>query len=199
LFYEKKFLSLLQKNVDKGLFLGKELLLDVPVGLILLLFSLVFSMKKNLILFFLLMIVCFASCENRTIFGISFSSMELNFVPLYYKYILRDSLKAEAASFLVDNMKYHYSKGKLLSPGRDLLRQRHKTDSVYFSIINGHTLFDFPEEELWISCGKVMRQTPSLRRTCIMLLERMECISIHIRIWQQIMQIQIILTYHKQS
>lgn len=111
-------------------------------------------MKKNLILFFLLMIVCFASCENRTIFGISFSSMELNFVPLYYKYILRDSLKAEAASFLVDNMKYHYSKGKLLSPGRDLLRQRHKTDSVYFSIINGHTLFDFPEEELWISCGK---------------------------------------------
>lgn len=66
----------------------------------------------------------------------------------YYKYIDRDTLKYKAACFLIENMPYHYSQKRIYKDNDTLKRWLHETDSIYYSIVKGHKMDNFPWDML---------------------------------------------------
>ncbi|MBO5313869.1 MAG: hypothetical protein J6A70_01105 [Prevotella sp.] len=66
----------------------------------------------------------------------------------YYKYIDRDTLKYKAACFLIENMPYHYSQKRIYKDNDTLKLWLHETDSIYYSIVKGHKMDNFPWDTL---------------------------------------------------
>ena len=75
-------------------------------------------------------------------------TMKYQPVVFYYKYIRFSPQKAEAAKFLIENMKYHTSAGLVLSVDSKIEAWRKESDALYSSIIDGHSLSDFPRDSL---------------------------------------------------
>ena len=67
----------------------------------------------------------------------------------YYKYIDRDTLKYKAACFLIENMPYHYSQKRIYKDNDTLKLWLHETDSIYYSIVKGYRMDNFPWDTLW--------------------------------------------------
>ncbi len=67
----------------------------------------------------------------------------------YYKYIERDTLKYNAARFLIENMPYHHSQARIYTDNDTLARWRNETDSIYYSIVKGVKMGNFPWDSLW--------------------------------------------------
>lgn len=67
----------------------------------------------------------------------------------YYKYVERDTLKYNAARFLIENMPYHYSNARIYQDNDTLARWMRETDSIYYSFVQGCTMEDFPWDTLW--------------------------------------------------
>lgn len=74
---------------------------------------------------------------------------ELYRILAYYKYIERDTLKYNAARFLVENMPYHYSQARIYKDNDTLALWRQETDSIYYSIVKGVKIENFPWDSLW--------------------------------------------------
>lgn len=96
----------------------------------------------------LLGLLLLGSCRSDLTRYAGDNASELEKVLLYYKFIRWDSQKYEAAKFLIENMKYHYSQGRIVSNDSLLEAWRAETDSIYFATVNGHTLNDFPWDSL---------------------------------------------------
>lgn len=71
----------------------------------------------------------------------------LRFVPFYYRCLFAGQ-KAKAAEFLLENMQYHSSTGRVLSVAPRLEAWRSETDRLYASVISGHSLADYPTDSL---------------------------------------------------
>ena len=70
-------------------------------------------------------------------------SKDLYPVLLYFLYIDCNSTKYNAAVFLLENMKYHYSKGRIIEVPENVERWRYMTDSIYWNLIkNTSNLID---------------------------------------------------------
>lgn len=69
-------------------------------------------------------------------------------VVFYYKYIRFNPQKAEAAKFLIENMKYHTSTGVVVSVDSRVETWRAESDALYSFVIDGHSLSDFPKDSL---------------------------------------------------
>lgn len=67
----------------------------------------------------------------------------------YYKYIDRDTLKYKAACFLIENMPYHYSHKRIHKDNDTLKQWLRETDSIYYSIVKGYRMDNFPWDTLW--------------------------------------------------
>lgn len=67
----------------------------------------------------------------------------------YYKYIDRDTLKYKAACFLIENMPYHYSHKRIHKDNDTLKQWLRETDSIYYSIVKGYRMNNFPWDTLW--------------------------------------------------
>ena len=89
---------------------------------------------------------------------------ELKKVLLYYKFIDKDSLKYQAAKFLIANMKYHYSQGGMGKTDTYMESWRHETDSLYYRIVKGHALADIPYDMI----EKVQRDRRSLAKEIVL-------------------------------
>lgn len=96
----------------------------------------------------LLGLLLLGSCRSDLTRYAGNNASELEKVLLYYKFVRWDSQKYEAAKFLIENMKYHYSQGRIASNDSLLEAWRAETDSIYFATVNGHTLNDFPWDSL---------------------------------------------------
>lgn len=66
----------------------------------------------------------------------------------YYKYVECDTLKYAAAKYLVDNMSYHNSDVRICKDNDTLARWKYETDSIYYSIVQGCVMKDFPWDTL---------------------------------------------------
>lgn len=66
----------------------------------------------------------------------------------YYKYIDRDTLKYKAACFLIENMPYHYSQKRIYNDNDTLKQWLRETDSIYYSIVKGYRMDNFPWDTL---------------------------------------------------
>ena len=101
---------------------------------------------RNTIIILILTITYSCNSENNDPSGqYTFTH---NCVLMYYKYIDRSPEKYKAAQFLIDNMQYHYSKGKVIKDNPLLETWRAQTDSIYYATVKGHTLTDFPWDSL---------------------------------------------------
>lgn len=69
-------------------------------------------------------------------------------VVFYYKWLRFSPQKAEAAKFLMENMKYHASTGQVVSVPGEVEAWRAASDALYSSVIAGHSLTDFPKDSL---------------------------------------------------
>lgn len=99
-------------------------------------------MKKiSLIIMFSLQLI-FIGCQTDSI------SWEMHKVLWHYKYIDRNKQKYEAAKFLIENMPYHKGKGVLVKDNPVLLKWRNETDSIYYSLVRGLTLSEFPTDSI---------------------------------------------------
>ena len=96
----------------------------------------------------LLGLLLLGSCRSDLTRHAGDNASELERVLLYYKYVRWDSQKYEAAKFLIENMKFHYSQGQIVSNDSLLEAWRAETDSIYEAIVAGHTLNDFPWDSL---------------------------------------------------
>ena len=67
---------------------------------------------------------------------------------LYYKYIAQDEEKYLAAQFLIDNMQYHFTTVRRVVNNDILDAWRCRTDSIYYSIVGGNHIDDFPWDSL---------------------------------------------------
>ena len=67
----------------------------------------------------------------------------------YYKYIDKDTLKYKAACFLIENMPYHYSQKRIHKDNDTLKQWLRETDSIYYSIVKGYRMDNFPWDTLW--------------------------------------------------
>lgn len=68
---------------------------------------------------------CFVSSQQFRV--MTNNKFEFFKVLCYYKLIDRDSLKYKAATFLINNMQYHYSKGKILEKNEAIEHWRKET------------------------------------------------------------------------
>ena len=96
----------------------------------------------------LLGLLLLSSCHSDLTRYAGDNASELEKVLLYYKYFCWDSQKYEAAKFLIENMKYHYSQGRIVSDDSVLEAWRAETDSIYEAMVSGHTINDFPWDSL---------------------------------------------------
>ena len=102
---------------------------------------------KWCVVFFLFFYSC--STEVKQTFKSAYGNkMDLYKVLMHYRFVDIDSEKYKAALFLVENMKYHYSSGKIIQDNPDLEQWRAETDSIYFGIIKNSTLDNFPWDTL---------------------------------------------------
>lgn len=67
----------------------------------------------------------------------------------YYKYIKRDTLKYAASKYLIENMKYHFSNVRIYRENATLERWLNETDSLYYSLVRGLTISNYPWDTLW--------------------------------------------------
>lgn len=70
----------------------------------------------------LLGLLLLGSCHSDLTRYAGDKASELEKVLLYYKYFCWDSEKYEAAKFLIENMKYHYSQGRIVG-GNSILEE----------------------------------------------------------------------------
>ena len=89
-----------------------------------------------------------SSCYSDVTRDAGDNALELKKVLFYYKYIRWDTEKYEAAKFLIENMRYHYSRGRIVGNDFTLEAWRLETDSIYSSIVGGHTISNFPWDSL---------------------------------------------------
>ena len=104
-------------------------------------------MKKHSLLISIILITAFflSGCHTDRKEA---QAKRLQSVVYFYKYVAFNRQKAQAAEFLIDNMKYHSSSGKTVDVDPLLEQWRKETDSLYYSVVNGHTLSDFPTDSL---------------------------------------------------
>jgi len=104
-------------------------------------------MKRNRLLPFF-----FLFCLSIEILGCQTNKRgeteKLHFVVFYYKWLRFSPQKAEAARFLIENMKYHTSSGLVVSVPGEVEEWRAASDALYSSVIDGHSLTDFPKDSL---------------------------------------------------
>lgn len=77
-----------------------------------------------------------------------YNSMELIKVLLYYKFWDYNTQKHDAAQYLAQNMKYHYSRGRLISNTAGLELWRKNTDSIFYENVSGYWLHNYPSDSL---------------------------------------------------
>lgn len=103
-------------------------------------------MKKHYLFVFFSLIclsICLIGCQANVE-----GSGKLRSVVFYYKFIRFSPQKAEAARFLIENMKYHTSTGQVVSVPSEVEVWRAESDALYSSVIVGHSLTDFPKDSL---------------------------------------------------
>ena len=103
-------------------------------------------MKKQYLFVFVSLIclsINFISCQAN-----DEESGRLRSVVFYYKFIRFSPQKAEAARFLMENMKYHASTGQVVSVPSEVEAWQAESNALYNSIIAGHSLSDFPKDSL---------------------------------------------------
>ena len=101
------------------------------------------EIRKPLLLLFSIFLY---SCSSETIQTLSNTSnkFEMGKVLAYYRFIDNDDDKYNAALFLIENARYHYSKGKVKTLNPEIEKLRHETDSIYFSITKDISLKNYP-------------------------------------------------------
>lgn len=91
---------------------------------------------KLYLIYILCLTTILCGCQSEAFPDPIFHGMDMQRTLAYYKYIERDSLKYEAAKFLVDNMPYHYSNVRLSKNSDSLELWRKDTDSLYYSLVS---------------------------------------------------------------
>lgn len=67
----------------------------------------------------------------------------------HYRLVDRNTLKYQAAKYLLDNMPYHYSRARIYRDNDTLEQWRHETDSIYYTMVQGVKMDNFPWDSLW--------------------------------------------------
>lgn len=87
--------------------------------------------------------VYFTSCQRENI-----NNNLLSETLWHYQHIDKNKEKEEAATFLIDNMKYHYSKGLNLEESQSLKNRMYATDSLYYMFTKGNPFDEENAERL---------------------------------------------------
>lgn len=104
-------------------------------------------MKLYVICIFLLLCGCRTEVK-QALKNTDGNRIELCKVFLYYRYIDRDVEKYNAALFLIENLKYHASRGKIIEVNPEIEAWRLATDSIYYSITKDSMLNNYPRNTL---------------------------------------------------
>lgn len=92
--------------------------------------------------------LCFfvlSSCDST---GRSHRFSMRQHVLAHYRFIDCDTLKYQAAQFLLDNMKYHTTMEELVSVPDSLELYRHSVDSVYYAFVKDVSMDDMPWDSI---------------------------------------------------
>lgn len=66
----------------------------------------------------------------------------------HYRFVDRDTLKYQAAEFLLDNMKYHTSREEIVTVPAELEDYRYKVDSSYYALVKGASMDNMPWDSI---------------------------------------------------